>query len=84
MLLLHLMSSPFKFTTYMKMGLKFALVPTKIPLQDAIASVEDAARQPKDDADDVRGHVCGILNTWLPNDNMKKDHWEALKELINL
>ena len=43
----------------LRMGLNFAPVPTKFPLQDTIASVEEAARQlPKDDADDLRGRVC--------------------------
>ena len=65
------------------MGLNLAPVPTKFPLQDTIASVEKAARRlPKDDADDLRGHVCGILRSaWLPKDNMKEDHRRALKEL---
>ena len=67
------------------MGLNFAPVPTKLPLQDTIASVEEAARQlPKDDADDLRGCVCGILRrAQLPKDNMK-EHRKALKELRNL
>ena len=43
----------------LRMGLNFAPVPTKFPLQDTIASVEEAARQlPKDDADDLRGRVA--------------------------
>ena len=68
------------------MDLNFAPVPTKFPLQDTIASVEEAARPLlKDDADDLRGHVCRILRSaWLPKDNMKKDHQKALKELRNL
>ena len=33
-------------------------VPTKFPLQDTIASVEEVTRRlPKDDADDLRGRV---------------------------
>ncbi len=70
----------------LRMGLNFAPVPTKFPLQDTIASVEEAARQlPKDDADDLRGRVCGILRSArLPKDNMKKEHRKALKELRNL
>ena len=38
----------------LRMGLNYAPVPTKFPLQDTIASVEELARQlPKDDADDL-------------------------------
>ena len=42
-----------------RMGLNFAPVPTKFPLQDTIASVEEVARQlPKDDANDFRERSC--------------------------
>ena len=38
----------------LSMGLNYAPVPTKFPLQDTIASVEEVAKQlPKDDADDL-------------------------------
>ena len=38
----------------LKLGLNFAPVPTKFPLQDTITKVEEAARQlPKDDASDL-------------------------------
>ena len=38
----------------LSMGLNYAPVPTKFPLQDTIASVEKVAKQlPKDDADDL-------------------------------
>ena len=48
----------------LRMGLKIAPVPTKFPLQDTITNVEEAARQlPKDDADNRRGRVCGILRS---------------------
>jgi hypothetical protein len=65
------------------MGLNFVPVPTKFPLQDTIASVEELTRQlPKDDADDLRGRVCrNLRNARRPKDNMKKDHRKALKEL---
>ena len=66
------------------MGLNFAPVPTKFPLQDTIARVEVARQLPKDDADDLQGRVCRILrSSWLPKDNTKK-HWKALKELRSL
>ena len=59
--------------------------PPSFPLQDTIASVEEAARQllkDESDADDLRGCVCGILRSArLTKDNMKKDHQKALKEL---
>ena len=67
----------------LRMGLNFAPVPTKFPLQDTIASVEEAARQlPKND---LRGCVCRILRSArLPKDNMKKEHQKTLKELRSL
>ena len=68
------------------MGLNYAPVPTKFPLQDTIASVEEVAKQlPKDDADDLRGRVCGILRSArLPKDNLRKDYRKAQKELRSL
>ena len=68
------------------MGLNYAPVPTKFPLQDTIASIEEVAKQlPKDDADDLRGRVYGILRSAkLPKDNLRKDHRKALKELRSL
>ena len=46
----------------LSMGLNYATVSTKFPPQDTIASVEEVAKQlPKDDADDLQGHVCGIF-----------------------
>ena len=68
------------------MGLNFAPVPTKFPLQDTIASVEEVVGQlPKDDGDNLWGRVCGLLrNARLPRDNMKKGHWKVLKELRSL
>ena len=64
----------------------YAPVTTKFPLQDTIASVEEVAKQlPKDDADDLRGRVCGILRSArLPKVNLRKDHRKALKELRSL
>ena len=67
------------------MGLNYAPVPTKFPLQDTIASVKEVAKQlPKDIADDLWGRVCGILSARLPKDNLRKDHQKALKELRSL
>ena len=67
----------------LKLGLNFAPVPTKFPLQDTITGVEDAARKlPKDDATDLRTRVCGILrSSKLPKDNITKEHRTALKEM---
>ena len=62
------------------MGLNFAPVPTKFPLQDTIAGMEKTARKlPKEDADDLRMRVCGILRS--PEDNITKDQRKALKEM---
>ena len=70
----------------LSMGLNYAPVPTKFPPQDTIASVEEVAKQlPKHDADDLQGHVCGILRSArLPKENLRKDHRKALKELRTL
>ena len=38
--------------------------PPRFPLQDTIAGMEEAARKlPKDDAQDLRMRVCGILRS---------------------
>ena len=67
----------------LKLGLNFAPVPTKYPLQDTITGVEEAARQlPKDDATDLRSQVCGILrSSKLPRDNITREHRSALREM---
>lgn len=64
------------------MGLNFAPVSTKLPLQDTITGV--ARRLPQDDANDLWAHVCGIMrNTRLLNDKMK-EYRVALKEVKKL
>ena len=66
----------------LKMGLNFAPVPMNFPLQDTIAGMEETARKlPKEDADDLRMRVCGILrSSKLPADNITKEQRKALKE----
>ena len=59
------------------MGLNFAPVPIKFPSQDTIAGVEETARKlPKNDADDLRMRVCGILRSYITKEQRK-----ALKEM---
>ena len=46
----------------LKLGLNFAPAPSKLPLTDTMAAVESGARRLSlEDADDLRGRVCGIL-----------------------
>ena len=67
----------------LKLGLNFAPAPTKFPLVDTMAAVEEGARKLTDsDAEDLRGRVCGILRrAKLPKDNLTKEQRRALKEL---
>ena len=53
---------------------------------DTIAAVEEGVRQlNKEDAEDLRGHVCGILkHAKPPKDNLTKEQRESLKELGSL
>ena len=51
----------------LKLGLNFAPAPTKLPVVDTIAAVEEGARQlSEEDAEDLRGRVCGILRHAKP------------------
>ena len=67
-------------------GLNFAPAPTRLPVVDTIAAVEAGARQLKvEDAEDLRGRVCGILRrAKSPKDNLTKEQRKALKELKSL
>ena len=67
------------------MGLNFAPVPTKFPLQDTIAGMEETARKlPKEDTDDLQMRIGGILrSSKLPEDNITKEQQKALKEMSN-
>ena len=67
----------------LKLGLNFAPAPTKLPVVDTIAAVEEKARQlSEEDAEDLRGRVCGILrHAKPPKDNLTKEQRKALKEL---
>ena len=67
----------------LRLGLNFAPVPTKLPLVDTISAVE-GAQQLKEDAEDLRGRVCGVLrHAKPPKDNLTKEQ-KALKELRSL
>ena len=67
----------------LKVGLNFAPVPTKVPLQDTIVEVEEAARQlPKDDAIDLLTQMCGFFrSSKLPKDSITKEQRLAVKEV---
>ena len=70
----------------LRLGLNFAPAPTKLPLVDTVAAVEEGARKLRqEDADDLRGRVCGILRrAKLPKDNLTRNQRKALKELKEL
>ena len=70
----------------LRLGLNFTPAPTKLPLVDMIAAVEEGARQlNEEDAEDLRGRVCGILRRAKPpKDNLSKEQRKALKELRSL
>ena len=51
----------------LRLGLHSAPAPTKLPLVDTISAVEEGAQQLKEeDAEDLRGWVCGILRHAKP------------------
>ena len=70
----------------LRLGLNFVPVPTKLPLVDTISVVEEGAQQLKEeDAEDLRGRVCGVLrHAKPPKDNLTKEQKKALKELRSL
>ena len=70
----------------LKLGLNFAPTPTKLPVVDTTAAVEEGARQlSEEDAEDLRGRVCGILRHAKPlKDNLTKEQRKALNELRSL
>ena len=67
----------------LKLGLNFVSAPKKLPILDMVATVEEGARKLKtEEANDLRGRVCGVLrNAKQPKDNITKEYREALKEL---
>ena len=67
----------------LKLGLNYTPAPAKLPVMDIMVAVEEGARQLDDeDAEDLRGRVCGILrHVRKPKDNLTKGQREALKEL---
>ena len=70
----------------LRLRLNFTPAPTKLPLVDTIAAVEEGARQlNEEDAEDLWGRVCGILRRAKPpKDNLSKEQRKALKELRRL
>ena len=70
----------------LRLGLNFVPFPTKLPLVDTISVVEEGAQQLKEeDAEDLRGRVCGVLrHAKPPKDNLTKEQKKALKELRSL
>jgi len=70
----------------LRLGLNCIPAPNKLPLVDTLAAVEEGARQlSKEDAEDLRGRVCGILrHAKPPKDNLTKEQRKALKELRSL
>ena len=70
----------------LKLGLNFAPAPSKLPLTDTMAAVESGARKlTPEDADDLRGRVCGILRrAKVPRSNLTKEQRTVLKELRGL
>ena len=70
----------------LRLGLNFALEPTKLPLVDTVTAVEEEARQLKDsNMEDLWGQMCRILRrVKLPRDNLMKDQRVALKQLRQL
>ena len=58
----------------LKLGLIFAPALSKLPLTDTMAAVESGARRRSpEDADDLRGRVCGILRrVKVPRSNLTK------------
>ena len=65
----------------LKLGLNFAPAPSKLPFTDTMAAVESGARKlTPEDADDLRGRVCGILRrAKVPTSNLTKEQ-TATKE----
>ena len=70
----------------LKLGLNFAPAPSKLPLTDTMAAVESGVRRlSPEDADDLRGRVCGILRrAKVPRSNLTREQRTALKELKGL
>ena len=67
----------------LRLGLNFAPAPTKLPLIEMVAALEEGANKLRgEDANDLRGRLCGILRrAKLPRDNLTKDQRLALKKL---
>ena len=67
----------------LRLGLNFASAPTKLPLIEMVAALEEGANKLRgEDANDLRGRLCGILRrAKLPRDNLTKDQRLALKKL---
>ena len=70
----------------LQLGLNFTPAPTRFPLVDAMAVVEEGARGLREEeADVLRGRVCGIRRrAMLPMDKLTQKQRKALKELRGL
>ena len=70
----------------LKLGLNFAPAPSKLPLTDTMAAVESGVRRLSlEDADDLRGRVCGILRrAKVPRNNLTREQRTTLNELKGL
>lgn len=67
-------------------AINFTPAPSKLSLTDIMAAVESGTRKlTLEDADDLRGWVCGILgHAKVPRSNLTRDQRTALKELMEL
>ena len=59
----------------LRLGLNFAPAPTKLPLLDTVAAVEEGATRLQDeDANDLQGRICNIIRrAKLPADNLSRE-----------
>lgn len=59
----------------LELGLNYAVAPSKFPVIDTVTAIEDVARKLRtEDANDLRGRVCGIMrNSKLPKDNITRE-----------
>ena len=67
----------------LELGLNFVPAPTRLPLIETISGIEEAAKRiSNDEANDLRGRVCGaIRKAKLPKDNLSANQRRALLEL---
>ena len=70
----------------LKLGLNFVPAPKKLPMLDIVTGIELGARKlGSDEAEELRGRVCGILRkAELPKDNLTREQRKAIGELESL